>query len=138
MNKSFNGYLQDYSHYLYSNILITQCQIFLSMNKKRGPKYGPIPRQQYLSLFWKKKHILKNLRSKLLAEYLQTLFNYSFHYSFLSMLQLLKFQVGLSPSEKVYFICFNESPWWKMLFISSHKLFLFSWYLNFCLDFLVM
>ena len=28
--------------------------------------------------------------------------------------------------------------WWKMLFISHQKLFLFSRYLNFCLDFLVM
>ena len=34
-----------------------------------------------------------------------------------------KIKVGLSPSNKVGFICFNESPLnespWKMLFISS-------------------
>ena len=34
-------------------------------------------------------------------------------------------------------ICFNDSPpkWWKMLFISSWKLFSFSRYLSFCLDY---
>ena len=42
--------------------------------------------------------------------------------------------VGLPPSKKNCFICFNENR----LRISSQKLFSFSRYFNFCLDFLVM
>ena len=49
-------------------------------------------------------------------------------------------KVRISPSKKIYFICFNESPLKiiEILFISSQKLFSFSRYVNFCLEFLIM
>ena len=46
----------------------------------------------------------------------------------------LQLKVALSTFEKYCFIRLNESPlkWWKMLFMSSQKLFSFSRYLSFC------
>ena len=49
-------------------------------------------------------------------------------------------KVGLSPSKKNYFICFNESPlkMMKNAFYFILKAPFVLKYLNFCLDFLVM
>ena len=57
----------------------------------------------------------------------------------LAMFQI-KVKVGLSPSKKFRFICFNESPlkMMKNAFYFILKLFFFSKYLNFCLDILVI
>ena len=49
-------------------------------------------------------------------------------------------KLGLSPSKKVVFLCFNESPlkMMKNVFYFMLKHCLFLRYFNFCLDFLVM
>ena len=60
---------------------------------------------------------------------------------FILMFESLQKQikVGISPSKKNCFISFSEDPlqMMNMLLNPSSKLFLFSRYLNFCLDFLV-
>ena len=58
-----------------------------------------------------------------------------------SLLFLKKlFKVGISPYQKTFLFAsmIALQKWWKMFFISSWKLFSFSRYLNFCLDFFGM
>ena len=62
------------------------------------------------------------------------------HYIIKFQLSWINFKVGLSPSKKHFLLLFASmialQKWWKMIFISSLKLFWFSRYSNFCLDFL--